>query len=142
VIAASTYGYPYPAVPDDAGPAVPPTAPFIGGMTRIDVRADGTGCDVKWNNTVRSAAVPKLSLADGKITTITRHNPLGDQHEPGVLDKYFYAVVDPETGALLTERFTGATTAADPIQTAGTTAPGRVLYQGTVTGIMRVVPVH
>ena len=142
VIAASTYGYPYPAVPDDAGPAVPPTAPFTGGMTRVDVRADGTGCDVIWDNAVRSAAVPKLSLADATITTITRHNPLGDKQEAGVLDKYFYAVVDPETGALRTEQFLGATTALDPIQTAGTTAPGRVLYQGAVTGIVRVVPIH
>ena len=66
VIAASTYGYPYPAVPDDAGPAVPPTAPFTGGMTRVDVRADGTGCDVIWDSAVRSAAVPKLSLADAR----------------------------------------------------------------------------
>ena len=51
-------------------------------------------------------------------------------------------MVDPETGALRTEQFLGATTALDPIQTAGTTAPGRVLYQGAVTGIVRVVPIH
>lgn len=142
VVAANTYGYPYAAVPEDAGPAVPPTAPFTGGMTRVDVRPDASGCDVKWDHTVRSAAVPKQSLADKTITTTTRHDPLGDEHEAGVLDKYFYAVVDPETGALLTERFIWATTALDPIQTAGTTAPGRVVYQGTVTGITRIVPVH
>lgn len=142
VVAANTNGYPYAAVPEDAGPAVPPTAPFTGGMTRVDVRPDASGCDVKWDHTVRSAAVPKQSLADKTITTTTRHDPLGDEHEAGVLDKYFYAVVDPETGALLTERFIWATTALDPIQTAGTTAPGRVVYQGTVTGITRIVPVH
>ena len=55
-------------------------------------------------------------------------------------DRLFYAAVDPETGALLTEKLVGATTAADPIQTAGTTAAGGVLYQGAVTGILRIVP--
>lgn len=140
VIAASTYGYPYPAVPDGAGPSVPPTAPFVGGMTRVDVRPDESGCDVKWNNTVRSAALPKLSIADGMIATVTRHNPLGDQFGTTPADKYSYAAVDASTGALLTEQFIGATTAFDPIQTAGTTAPGGAIYQGTLTGIQRIVP--
>lgn len=139
VIAASTYGYPYPAVPDGAGPAVPPTAQFVGGMTRVDVRADGSGCDVMWNNTVRSAAVPKLSVADGLITTVTRHNPLGDQFGTSPADTYFYAAVDAATGAVATEQFMGATIATDPIQMAGTTAPDGVLYQGSVTGIQRIV---
>lgn len=139
VIAASTYGYPYPTVPDGAGPAVPPMAPFVGGMTRVDVRADGSGCDVVWNNTVRSAAVPKLSVADGLIATVTRHNPLGDQFGTSPADTYFYAAVDAATGALVTEQFMSATIAADPIQMAGTTAPDGVLYQGSVTGIQRIV---
>jgi hypothetical protein len=140
VIAASTYGYPYPAVPDDAGPAVPATAPFIGGMTRVDVRPDNSGCDVAWTNTVRSAAVPKLSVADGTIVTVTRHNPVNDQLGTTPADKFFYAAVDPGTGAVLTEQLIGATTASDPIQTAGTTAPGGTIYQGTVTGIQRITP--
>jgi hypothetical protein len=49
-------------------------------MTRVDVREDGHGCDVIWDNTVRSAAVPKLSLPDNLITTLIRHKPLGDKH--------------------------------------------------------------
>ena len=141
VFAASTYGYPYPAVPDDAGPAVPATAVFSGGMTRVDVRADESGCDVVWDNTVRSAAVPKLSTADGTITTLTRHNPLGDTAEASPVDTFSYAVVDPETGALLAEQIIGATTAMDPIQMAGTTGPGRVIYQGTVSGLLRITPI-
>ncbi|MGO4256024.1 hypothetical protein [Marmoricola sp. RAF53] len=38
-------------------------------------------------------------------------------------------------------RLNGATTAVDPLQMAGTTAPGRVLYQGTLTGILRLTQV-
>jgi hypothetical protein len=141
VFVASTYGYPYPATPEDAGPAVPATAVFSGGMSRVDVRADGSGCDLVWDNTVRSAAVPKLSIADGTITTITRHNPAGDQNEASAVDTFSYAVVDPETGNLLAEQIIAATTATDPLQTAGTTAPGRVLYQGTLSGLLRITPV-
>ncbi|HEX6242671.1 MAG TPA: hypothetical protein VFZ61_17280, partial [Polyangiales bacterium] len=34
VIVSSSYGYPYPALPRDAGPSVPASAPLRGGMTR------------------------------------------------------------------------------------------------------------
>lgn len=70
VFVASTYGYPYPALPEGAGPAVPPSAPFTGGMTRVDVADDG--CHVVWENRVRSAAVPRLSTADGALYTVAR----------------------------------------------------------------------
>ncbi len=138
VFVASTYGYPYPAVPENAGPAVPESGVFTGGMTRVDVRADASGCDLVWDNKIRSAAVPKLSLADRTITTITRHNPVGDNQPASVIDTFSYAVIDPETGALLKEQLIGATTASDPLQMAGTNAPGRVYYQGTLTGILRI----
>ena len=62
VIVASTYGYPYPAYPDHAGESVPASAPFTGGMARVDVRRRGRGCITRWESAVRSAAVPKLSL--------------------------------------------------------------------------------
>ena len=70
VFVTSTYGYPYPAVPAGAPPAVPPTAPFVGGMTRVDL--DNPGCHTVWENTVRSEALLKLSTADSLIYTITR----------------------------------------------------------------------
>ncbi|MFE3292266.1 hypothetical protein, partial [Rhodococcus sp. NPDC059234] len=41
VFVASTYGYPYPAVPENAGPSVPASAPFAGGMTRVDIGPGG-----------------------------------------------------------------------------------------------------
>lgn len=135
MIAASTYGYPYrrfPTAPDHRCL----TTPFVGGMTRVDVRPDESGCDVKWNNTVRSAALPKLSIADGMIATVTRHNPLGDQFGTTPADKYSYAAVDASTGALpdrtVHRRDDGRS------QTAGTTAPGGAIYQGTLTGIQRI----
>jgi len=131
VVVASTYGYSYPRLPDDAGPSRPESAPFVGGMTRVDVRADRSGCDVVWDNAVRSAAVPKLSTADGTITTMTRSS---SDTAGGRLS---YAVIAADSGKILTQRSLGATV-ADPLQMAGTIAPGRVLYQGTVGSILRI----
>ena len=135
VVVASTYGYPYPRVPEDAGPSRPATAPFVGGMTRVDVRPDGSGCDVVWDSAVRSAAVPRLSTADGTITTMTRRSPVGTAATGGS-DTFAYAVLDASNGRSLAEQDLGAT--GDPLQLAGTIGPGRVLWQGTVGSVLRI----
>jgi hypothetical protein len=121
---------------------VPETASFIGGMTRVDVREDGHGCDVIWDNTVRSAAVPKLSLPDNLITTIIRHKPLGDKHGTSVADKFFYAAVDPVTGKQLTEQFVGGHHGGGSDPDGWHHRLGGAIYQGTVAGIIRILPVH
>ncbi|AYF78614.1 hypothetical protein D7D52_01410 [Nocardia yunnanensis] len=155
VFVASTYGYPYPALPANAGPSQPASAPISGGMTRIDVT--GSGCTVVWTNTVPSSAVPRLSVADGKIYTFTRHSLLGSgsgglfdgsssgssglgSGSAGATDNYSFAVVDAGTGKLETEQFVGATTVNDTLEMVGTIAPGRIQYQGTTTGLYRITP--
>lgn len=131
---ASTYGYPYPAVPADAGPAVPATAPFTGGMTRVDV--DDPGCHTVWDNKVRSSAVPRLSVADGDIYTFSRVGPANTTP----LDGFAYTVVDPDTGAVKTNQLLFGTIVDDTLQMAPLiTMEGRVA-QGTISGIMLVWP--
>lgn len=137
VFVASTYGYPYPAYPDDAGPSEPESAPFAGGMTRVELRPDGTGCDVRWQNTVRSAAVPRLSLADGYLYTITRDGPL-DGGDTTPLDSYRTAVIDQHTGALVAGERIGAGAMFDTLQMVGTIDAHGVQYQGTLTGVVRI----
>ncbi len=128
----STYGYPYPAVPAGAPPAVPPTAPFVGGMTRVDV--DNPGCHTVWENKVRSAALPHLSTADSLIYTITR---IGlDKTTP--LDIFAYAVVDPNTGKLLLQQPKSATILSDPIETPTMVLMDKKIMQGNLTGIGRI----
>ena len=78
VIVASTYGYPYPAEPEGVPSAQPASAPFVGGMARLDVRSNESGCDIVWENDVRSSAVPKLSTTDNLIYTIERKDANGD----------------------------------------------------------------
>ena len=139
VVVASTYGYPYPAVPDSAGRSVPSAAPFRGGATRVDVREDGSGCDVTWTSRVRSAAVPKLSLADGLIYTVARRSLLG-QDTPGLLDAYDLTTIDLQTGATRSARQVAATSAFDTMQLAGNVGAGGVFWQGTFLGLLRIAP--
>ncbi|MFD3748232.1 hypothetical protein [Nocardia sp. NPDC058633] len=132
IFVASTYGYPYPAVPEDAGPAVPAGAPFPGGLSRVDLTADG--CVPVWDSRVRSAAVPRLSLADGGIHTLRRIGP--DATTP--LDGFDYVVIDPQTGAVRNATPLPGTVAEDPLQMAALITRGGALWQGTITGIVRV----
>ncbi|MFF7330009.1 hypothetical protein [Streptomyces sp. NPDC008150] len=138
VFVASTYGYPYPKVPDDAGTSVPASADFTGGLTRVDVRADGSGCDLVWDNKLRSAAVPKLSTGDGKLHTVLRDPLIPGTTGSGILDPYRYAEIDPNTGQVTRSSSIGVGSLYDTLQMAGNAAPGGVWYQGTVTGVVRI----
>ncbi|MFT3922136.1 MAG: hypothetical protein QM778_06350 [Myxococcales bacterium] len=137
VIIAGTYGYPYPAVPDGQAESVPTSAPLSGGMVRIDVREDESGCDVVWTNEMRSSAVPKLSRADDLIYTIERQTVAKDGSS-GLFDAYVYSVIAADTGDPVYQQTLSGVT--DTMQLAGTLGPDRTLYQGTATGIVRITP--
>ena len=132
VFVTSTYGYPYPTVPAGAPPAMPPTAPFVGGMTRVDV--DNPGCHTVWENKVRSAALPHLSIADSLIYTITRIGP--DKTTP--LDLFAYGVVDPNSGGLLLRQPKSATILSDPLETPTMVLMDNKIMQGNITGLGRI----
>ncbi|WP_020496120.1 hypothetical protein [Sciscionella marina] len=138
VYLASTYGYPYPALPEGAGPSTPLLAPFTGGMTRIDVHPGG--CATVWRNPERSAAVPRLSTADGKLYTITRQKPAGGARGSTLFDHYEAAVIDAKTGRASTAGRIGSGFFSDTLQMVGSIVPGRVQYQGTVNGVVAIRP--
>ena len=48
--------------------------------------------------------------------------------------------VDPATGEVRSSTPMGATTAYEALQLAGNIAPDGVLYQGTLTGLVRIAP--
>lgn len=129
VYVASTYGYPYPATPDGAGAADPASAPFVGGMQRIDVTR--AGCRSRWTNAVASAAVPKLSVKEKVIYTVER----------GLGGLTWHLVrIDPRTGRVLTRTLLGLGPGSDTLQMVGTFLPDGTLLQGTVTGFAAVRP--
>ncbi|MDJ0362682.1 hypothetical protein [Rhodococcus sp. H29-C3] len=136
VFVASTYGYPYPRVPADAGPAVPATAPFTGGMTRVDL--GGSGCHTVWDNEVRSAAVPRLSTADGNLYTVTRQVLPLSSAATSVLDGYEYTVIDPITGSVLATQQLLGSVVNDTLQTSGLITSRGEYLQGTLSGLIRV----
>ncbi|MFG3224721.1 hypothetical protein ACGF07_08075 [Kitasatospora sp. NPDC048194] len=138
VFVAGTYGYPYPALPANAGPSVPSSGTFYGGLSRVDVRPDGSGCDLKWDNRTRSAAVPRLSTGDGLIHTVLREPVIPGTNATSALDPYYYAEIDPETGNTVRTKWLGSGFIFDTLQMAGTIAPGGVVYQGTTTGVLRI----
>ncbi|MFF2808118.1 hypothetical protein ACFVT2_13160 [Streptomyces sp. NPDC058000] len=140
VYVASTYGYRYPALPPGSGPSVPPSADFTGGMSRVDVRNDGKDCDLKWDNTVRSAAMPRLSLGDHRIHTVLREPAAPGSKTPSPQDRFAYAQIDPGTGKVTRTVPLGAGEPYDTLQQVGTIAPGGVVYEGTITGILRIAP--
>jgi len=141
IFVASTYGYPYPKVPEGAGPAVPPTADFIGGMVRVDLRMDEQACDLVWETDVRSSAVPKLSTADGFVYTVERIDANGN-YATSFLDSYDFTVMDSETGAVLYHEQIGSGFFHNTLEMVGNTGDDRVLWVGTLSGVTRIEPVR
>ncbi|MFJ8128499.1 hypothetical protein [Streptomyces hydrogenans] len=137
VFVTNTYGHPYPALPEGAPASRPSSASFEGGLSRIDVNAEGTGCSVVWNSPVKSAAPPRLSLADGKISTVSVTGPTGSAGL-NAFAQYHHSVLDPATDAQLTSSFLGIGMVHNPLQMRGTAAPDGTLYQGTETGVVRI----
>ncbi len=117
---------------------MPASDSFHGGLSRVDVRADGSGCDLKWDTKVRSAAVPRLSTGDGLIHTVLREPVLPWTDVTSILDPYYYAEVDPGTGNVVRTKYLGAGFIFDTLQMVGSIAPGGVVLQGTTTGVLRI----
>jgi len=139
VFVASTYGYPYPAYPTGAPASQPSTAPFTGGVTRVDLNASGHGCHIAWLNKVRSAAVPRLDVPRNILYTTQRTDPL-DPTGTSDIDSYRLVAIDASTGAVEFTKALGTAYLADTLQLSPTIAPNGVLYQGTISGIDQVAP--
>lgn len=135
IVIPSTYGYQYPPMAV-TGPSSPATAPFTGAMTRIDV-ADGR-CTRVWENyRDRMAALPRLSRADGLIHGLA-YGPY--RSGPQQLGAVNYVGVDFRTGERVVTRKVGDAPLDEPMQLTGMIAPGGVLWQGTVTRMLKIAP--
>lgn len=139
VIVASTYGYPYPRVPDGVPVAVPEKTDFAGGMTRIDLYDDESGCSEVWKNDLRSSAVPKLSTADNLIYTVERRNVMNSPRAK-LVDSFYFTALNPETGTTLYQKRIGGGFFSDTLQMAGNIGPDQIYWQGTVGGMIRISP--
>ncbi|WP_148614243.1 hypothetical protein [Nocardioides rubriscoriae] len=121
IYVASTYGYPIPA--GTTGPSDPASAPFVGGLERVDLTR--RGCRSVWRSPVRSSAVPRLSTAEGVIYTVTRSETLA----------YDLVRVSPRTGRVLSRSRLGHGPTADTLQMVGSILADGTLLQGTIAGL-------
>ncbi|MEU2076427.1 hypothetical protein [Streptomyces sp. NPDC013489] len=105
----------------------------VGGATRIDVRADGSGCDTVWESDVRSpSTVPKLSTANGLLYFYEKR-----PHAWGI-DAWYLTAVDFRTGDRVFSRFTGTGLAYDNNWAPITLGPDGTAYIGVFNGIVAV----
>ncbi|WP_295651149.1 hypothetical protein [uncultured Dietzia sp.] len=167
LVLVNTYGFEYPPFAVD-GPAVPPSAPYTGGMTRIDVDVNGSGadgtCSRAWTSLARTASLPKLTTGDGQIHAMAygpaaadaAFGPAGSQVGPlpgqelldlGLAQKVgpvFATSTDIETGQEVMRTFMGHAPLDEPMELTGTLAsrgdaPG-VMWQPTLTRMLRIGP--
>ncbi|MFJ3904830.1 hypothetical protein [Streptomyces sp. NPDC090025] len=105
----------------------------VGGVTRVDVRPDGSGCDTVWQSDVRSpSTVPKLSTVNGLLYFYEkRPNALG-------IDAWYLTAVDFRTGKRVWQRLTGTGTAYDNNWAPITLGPDGTAYVGVFNGIVAV----
>lgn len=88
---------------------------------------------------VRSAAVPRLSAAEGAICTTARESPCGGD-QAGLFDRFALTAIDAEAGSVIAEHHLGAGFFSGALEMVGVLTPDRVLYRGTVSGLARLEP--
>jgi hypothetical protein len=104
-----------------------------GGITRIDIRDDGSGCETIWESTERSTStVPKLSLGSGLAYFYT-FMPQDDGD-----NAWYFTALDFETGETKFKILTGAGRDFDNNWAPITLAPDGTAYIGTATGIIAI----
>jgi len=112
-----------------------------GGLVRVDIREDESGCDVVWESAERSpSVVPKLSLKNGVVYFYTYErvpmlNPQSDAHE---INAWYVIGLDYQTGETLFKLHTGNGQNYDNNWSPITIAPDDTLYVGTTKGIVAI----
>ncbi|WP_327327558.1 hypothetical protein OG735_37280 [Streptomyces sp. NBC_01210] len=126
IVVENNYGYENPA-------SLTFGRTVVGGVSRIDVREDGSGCDTVWQSGVRSpSTVPKLSTANGLLYFYEKEpNQLG-------IDAWYLTAVDFRTGERRWKRLTGTGPSYDNNWAPITIGPDGTAYAGVFNGIVAV----
>jgi hypothetical protein len=121
IIVENNYGYTGASATSGEGTTTP-------GVTRVDVRADGTGCDVVWDNTATSVpnVVSKLSLASSAVYTLSKKT-----------DGWYFTTLDLATGTP-TDSLLGTSDLLNANYAGLSLAPNGTAYIGQPTGLYSV----
>ncbi|MFG2206862.1 hypothetical protein [Streptomyces sp. NPDC048638] len=105
----------------------------VGGVSRIDIRPDGSGCDTVWESGERApSSVAKLSTANGLLYFCTKEpNRLG-------IDAWYLTAVDFRTGRTRFKRLTGTGPLYDNNWAPITLGPDGTAYSGVFNGLVAV----
>ncbi len=105
-----------------------------GGITRIDVRKDESGCDVVWNSPEKApSVVPKLSADNGLVYFYTF-----EQQENAEDVAWYLMALDAESGKTAFKIRTGAGMAFDNNWAPITIGTDGTAYVGTIKGIIAI----
>jgi hypothetical protein len=105
----------------------------VGGLARIDVRPDGSGCDQVWTSPVRSpSTVAKLSAATGLLYVYTK-----DPSRFGI-DAWYLTAVGFDDGRVRWRRLTGTGPSFDNSWAPVTLGPDGAAYVGVFNGLVAV----
>jgi hypothetical protein len=119
----NNYGYRDP-FGDTAGALTTP------GFARVDVRADGSGCDLVWTNTdVRApTVVPKLSDRTGLIYSYEQSAP----------NTWFWVAIDAQTGETKWRQYAGSGLGFNNNYAGIALAADGSAYLGVIGGLVRL----
>ncbi len=102
------------------------------GIARIDVREDGSGCDMVWESQeISQTTVPKLSAKNGLIYLYTKRPNAST-------DAYYFTALDFNTGRTVYRVLTGTGVRYDNNWAAISLAPDGSAYVGVLNGLLRV----
>ena len=155
VFSPSTYQYWYPPSAEYPSNSVPDaTYNFVGGAQRVDLTGKRKNQNLQsaWTSNAVSAALPRLSIPDEQIYTLTAsYNNAGLFSGEGV--QYNFGAIDALTGTVnqfelpgMTDSWDGTSPAVatisnyntNPLQMTGVISPDGVFYQGLASGIIAV----
>lgn len=122
LIAENNYGY--------SGPlAVEGGRTTVGGLERVDVNSDGSGCHKVWHSReIAPSVVPKASLATGLVYTYT--HPGGDTSDP-----WYLTALDFRTGATVYKFRVGTGLGYNNNYSPVTIGPDGTAYVGVLGGL-------
>ena len=124
MVVENNYGYSGPTA-TQGGRSVP------GGLERVDLNTDGSGCHLVWHSDERApSVVPKLSLATGLVYTYTK-----DPRDDGQ-DAWYLTALDFATGQTVYERLSGEGLGYNNHYAPISIAPDGDLYVGVLGGLV------
>ena len=104
----------------------------IGGLERVDVNSDNSGCQKVWHSDETApSVVPKASLANGLVYTYT--------HPAGYIsDPWYLTALDFRTGTTIYKFRVGSGLGYNNNYAPVTIGPDRSAYVGALGGLVRL----